>query len=90
MAAAAGRTLRSGLKAMTAVLTPRRRQAATEQQVKDGPERQTKMSTPAREVLFETDTPEKLRRPVPAGASDVVAMSASEAAVAQGQRLRLL
>ena len=84
--AAAGRTLRSGLKAMTAVLTPQRRQAATEQQGTDGPERQTERSTPARAVLFETDTPEKPRRPVPARSSDVVAMSASEAAVAQGQR----
>ena len=83
--AAAGRTLRSGLKAMTEVLTPRRRQAATEQQGTDGPERQTEMSTPARD-LFETDTPEKPRRPVPARSSDVVAMCASEAAVAQGQR----
>ena len=84
--AAASRTLRSGLKAMTAVLTPsRRRQAATEQQGTDGPERQTEMSTPARD-LFETDTPEKPRRPVPARSSDVVAMCASEAAVAQGQR----
>ena len=83
--AAASRTLRSGLKAMTAVLTPQRRQAATEQQGTDGPERQTEMSTPARD-LFETDTPEKPRRPVPARSSDVVAMCASEAAVAQGQR----
>ena len=83
--AAAGRTLRSGLKAMTAVLTPQRRQAATEQQGTDGPERQTEMSTPARDLL-ETDTPEKPRRPVPARSSDVVAMCASEAAVAQGQR----
>jgi len=83
--AAASRTLRSGLKAMTAVLTPQRRQAATEQQGTDGPERQTEMSTPARD-LFKTDTPEKPRRPVPARSSDVVAMCASEAAVAQGQR----
>ena len=81
--AAASRTLRSGLKAMTAVLTPQRRQAATEQQGTDGPERQTEMSTPAR--LFETETPEKPRRPVLARSSDVVAMSASAAAVAQGQ-----
>ena len=82
--AAAGKALRSGLKAMTAVLTPRRQQAATEQGT-DGPERQTEMSTPARAVLFETDTPEKPRRPVLARSSDVVAMSASAAAVAQGQ-----
>ena len=107
--AAAGRTLRSGLAAMTAALTPQRprQRAAAEQQGTDGPERQAETSAPVREVvfvdgprspgrqaersapvrevLFETATPEKPRRSVPARASDVVAMSASGAAVAQGQ-----
>ena len=52
--AAAGRTLRSGLAAMTAALTPQRprQRAAAEQQGTDGPERQAETSAPVREVVF--------------------------------------
>ena len=95
---AVGRTLRSGLAAMTAALTPprQRQQAAAEQQGTNEPERQTEKSAPVREVSFldgprspkdsfATATPEKPRRPVPARASDVVAMSASVAAVDPAQ-----